>query len=1032
MDTRNIFENKIKIEPIVMSIEVLFNSPERLSKTNYTPFYQRNYVWDDEKATYFIESILLGTEIPPLIYFRNSLNVEVIDGRQRYQTILRFINNEFKLKKNGLRKLDNDNFLNKSFKDLDSKLQDLFWETKLRIIEFSFHVQELVNEDIEDIVKKEIFNRYNSGITPLKSTEIDNAKYDDDSLNSFFKDKLINDKILSRDISNLLHFEKTNNEIILKKIRQLLVLDKVPIKYYGVKKDIIISKFYEHLYSNCSMDEAETLFSGFIQKMNFISKIKESIIVENKDIAYNRLITECLFWAFSILEVENKDNQSLNNLLSTNILDELSSYIIKNITAFELNRSSFAKELFNRYEITSKFFSEKFDIAFTTYLLNNNDFKQQEIDLDANVDSPKGFEDLRINKPEPSSIAIMDICRQMDRNKFLMRPTYQRKEVINKKKSSSIIESILLGIKLPPIFVFKREDGITEVIDGQQRLLSILGFIKKPYLDENGKVVYSEKNGFALNLKNGILQNLNRKNFESLTFEQQEKIKNFNLWIVEINYKNNSEFEPIDLFLRLNEKPYPIKEDTFELWNSYISRDIITTIKGIYQNNKDWFYIRKSNTRMENENIYTALAYFQYNYIYKNSEANKSKYLDFYKVTNRINFRVTSKNEITKVLENPKLTESFLYSANHLEFDFIRKIKKLISDSEDLVSISNLNKNLDYILNIENGRRTQLAFYALWYFLYDISTSVIIENRIEIAKDLRSLFLDMTNISSRDEFVKNVNTFKLKFQEDLYNSNANTSEKENFNYVYLGEIANINNGISLKDSIKEVTKFKYLKKGYLNKFKLENELIEYVTDISKYNNLSIDYKDKILVSKNDIIFSRFGTLYTTEKLILGTGFIGIEVNRSGFLTKYILSILSSRYSYYAFFKNKDSMKNDFSITISDLKDMKIPWIEVSKQKVFIKIVDYILEVKDNLEVILFFERLLDALTYEIVFQKRFEDLGIHVYEFLKDLKCINKEDKNQNIILSEYQRLSDPNFNLNVSLLRILNIPEVIEIEQNN
>ena len=55
MDIREIFENKIKIEPKVMSIEVLFNSPERLEKTNYKPFYQRNYVWDDEKATYLLK-----------------------------------------------------------------------------------------------------------------------------------------------------------------------------------------------------------------------------------------------------------------------------------------------------------------------------------------------------------------------------------------------------------------------------------------------------------------------------------------------------------------------------------------------------------------------------------------------------------------------------------------------------------------------------------------------------------------------------------------------------------------------------------------------------------------------------------------------------------------------------------------------------------------------------------------------------------------------------------------------------------------
>ena len=89
METNEIFENLIKIEPKVVSIETLFNNDETLENTKYDPDYQRKYVWDDEKATYFIESILLGTEIPPIIYFRNGEKIEVIDGRQRYQTILR-------------------------------------------------------------------------------------------------------------------------------------------------------------------------------------------------------------------------------------------------------------------------------------------------------------------------------------------------------------------------------------------------------------------------------------------------------------------------------------------------------------------------------------------------------------------------------------------------------------------------------------------------------------------------------------------------------------------------------------------------------------------------------------------------------------------------------------------------------------------------------------------------------------------------------------------------------------------------------
>ena len=60
-------------------------------------------------------------------------------------------------------------------------------------------------------------------------------------------------------------------------------------------------------------------------------------------------------------------------------------------------------------------------------------------------------------------------------------------------------------------------------------------------------------------LKNSILSNLYGNKFEKLSLEFQDRIKNFDLWVIEIDEKYNKNFEPIDLFVRLNDKPYPIK-----------------------------------------------------------------------------------------------------------------------------------------------------------------------------------------------------------------------------------------------------------------------------------------------------------------------------------------------------------------------------------------------------------------------------------------------------------------------------------------
>lgn len=764
MKTNEIFENLIKIEPKVVSIETLFNNEDTLKNTKYDPDYQRNYVWKDDKATYFIESILLGTEIPPIIYFRNGEKIEIIDGRQRYQTILRFIKDEFKLNSSGLHKLNELKIASKYFKDIGD-LRDVFWDTKLRIIEFSFHSKSSSNEEMEDIVKKEIFKRYNSGITPLKPTEIDKAFYFEDDLNTYMHEKLKTDKVLFGEISDIFYFEKSNIQVLLKKIRQLLVQHRIPIKYYAVKKDIVISQYYEILSSQIDDDNIDDVYSKFIEKINILKRIKKEF--STKNFFFNRLVSECIFWALSILE----DNKYLLKNINNEFITNLAVYINENKSTFEMDRSSFSKELQNRYQVTANYFHTKLNISFDNYIQTSQEFKsKKDLQIKSIEKKETSFDDLRINKPEPSSITIVDICRQMEKQRFLIRPPYQRGEVINRNKSSAIIESILLGIKLPPIFVYKREDGVSEVLDGQQRLLSILGFLKKEYLDENNNKQKSLKNGYSLSLKNGILKNLDGDNIDKLDNELVKKNNNFDLWIIEINHRYNKDFEPIDLFLRLNSKPYPIKENTFEMWNSYINKDIIENIKLILKENEEWFYFRKNNSRMENENIYAAFVYFQYEL--NNGTELKSQIqpllqpLEYYKVGDKINFRIRSKTEITKILESSNIKDQILIACSDLKTIFISKVKSIVED-HDNDGPEILNKNIESIFNVSvTGKRTQQSFYALWYFLSNVSYSSIKSNKLAIRNNLKELFSSMSMIESKEKFEENITRFWEKYNID--------------------------------------------------------------------------------------------------------------------------------------------------------------------------------------------------------------------------------------------------------------------------
>lgn len=78
---------------------------------------------------------------------------------------------------------------------------------------------------------------------------------------------------------------------------------------------------------------------------------------------------------------------------------------------------------------------------------------------------------------------VITLCNDGDID---IHPEFQRIFRWKAPQKSRLIESILLGIPIPPIFVSQREDGVWDVIDGVQRLSTVLEFTGN-YRDENGE-----------------------------------------------------------------------------------------------------------------------------------------------------------------------------------------------------------------------------------------------------------------------------------------------------------------------------------------------------------------------------------------------------------------------------------------------------------------------------------------------------------------------------------------------------------------
>jgi hypothetical protein len=97
---------------------------------------------------------------------------------------------------------------------------------------------------------------------------------------------------------------------------------------------------------------------------------------------------------------------------------------------------------------------------------------------------PKEIEDAkRLVKTDAYQMSVGELINMYKDGDLIINPDFQRLFRWEIGQKSKLIESILLGIPIPPIFVFEKEDSKWELIDGLQRvstLLEFVGFLRDP------------------------------------------------------------------------------------------------------------------------------------------------------------------------------------------------------------------------------------------------------------------------------------------------------------------------------------------------------------------------------------------------------------------------------------------------------------------------------------------------------------------------------------------------------------------------
>lgn len=153
-------------------LEEVFKMFSNKSKYNDITDYQRNYVWSTKSRSLLIESFIMNVPIPPIfLYERDYSFYEILDGKQRISSIVKFYNDEFALE--GLEVWSELN--GKKYSTLPIRIKE---GLDRRYLSSIIMLKESAKDAFEvNKLKKMVFERLNSGGEKLYPQESRNAVF---------------------------------------------------------------------------------------------------------------------------------------------------------------------------------------------------------------------------------------------------------------------------------------------------------------------------------------------------------------------------------------------------------------------------------------------------------------------------------------------------------------------------------------------------------------------------------------------------------------------------------------------------------------------------------------------------------------------------------------------------------------------------------------------------------------------------------------------------------------------------------------
>lgn len=709
--------------------------------------FNQEFEWTSKKSTYYIESIMLNLECQSIVLFKDKDYYYVCDGLHRIQTINKFINNKLKLAASGLEYFKG--LAGNKFSEIKpDNYQDSFQNNiylKIKIYEYTNQDKILTDEERREIIKY-LYYIYNN-CTKLELVDIQRAEYFDDEISLLLKKEITENKDLTQKLIStyLIKKDAKSKQIdnIMLEIRNLLCLAYNSIEEntkYQSKNDRIKNIFHKGIEDQ----DKNKIILDFKLIITFLENITKNVLFKNEEKLHNKYFMEAMYWLISKIQINNLQN------ISTLPIEEIIKYFANK------------NEIFNE------------DMAFTTTNLKKrllfiteyaNTFLGLQINSFSKINENSNDNQNRIPIQEYSyfpldsiPIKVSTYIKDAQQGSYDFSSPIQRFEQNNVEMASSIIESMFLGIKLPPILIYEKNINgkiIRSVVDGKQRSMAIISYLGEAYKDIHGNLKTSSKNNFALkNLK--ILSELNGKTFNGknnnkiIPEKYKSILKDYELDFIIVNQDKLNSFSERSHFVRINGSIN--KKKPFNRWSSTCDTQVIEKIKNVAlkYNNKSF-----SINNLVFYTIITRLVFLEYK-----KEEEKERTL-------KVKVGIKEINTWFYALEKEKIENSILLpeKVKTLREKYLKAIINvdiMLSNLEKWIEKFNLK--LDKIFGMKNKNYTSKHFICLYQLLENISVDALYSKNEEIISNLKDFYKNIKNVLNEKIILENLAFYRTKIE----------------------------------------------------------------------------------------------------------------------------------------------------------------------------------------------------------------------------------------------------------------------------